>query len=148
MQNEFEKELIAMNREILALKQQREKSANIFHTQTTDLTLNFDLEIAGQFDLYVRSDKMAVIDIDIGTNNPLLGLTFNVNGLDDRIIRNVQTYNNNNGHIGYLVYIYSNNATDMSTLAGGGSVSLTYNASISSTAAIIPTVTYQDLWVS
>ena len=147
MYNEFTKELVSMNNEILALKQQREKSANTFHTQTVDLSLTFDLEIAGNFDPYVRSDKMAIIDIDAGGNNPLLGITFNINGLDDRIIRHVPIYNNNTGRVGYMVFIYSNNATDMSTLAGGGSVTLTYSASISATATITPTVTYEDLWV-
>lgn len=148
MQNEFDKEILAMNSEILALKQQREKSANVLKTQTTNLSLTFNLEIAGQFDPYVRSDKMAVIDIDSGDNNPLTGITFNITGLNDRIIRHVPIYDNTNGHIGYMVFIYSNNSTDMNTLMGGGTVTLTYGAKISATASITPTVTYKDLWVT
>ena len=148
MQNEFDKEILAMNSEILALKQQREKSANILKTQTTNLSLTFNLEIAGQFDPYVRSDKMAVIDIDSGDNNPLTGITFNITGLNDRIIRHVPIYDNTSGHIGYMVFIYSNNSTDMNTLMGGGTVTLTYGAKISATTSITPTVTYKDLWVT
>lgn len=148
MQNEFDKEILAMNSEILALKQQREKSANVLKTQTVNLSLTFNLEIAGQFDLYVRSDKMAVIDIDSGDNNPLTGITFNINGLNNRIIRHMPIYDKNTGHIGYMVFIYSNNSTDMNTLMGGGTVTLTYSANISATATITPTVTYKDLWVN
>lgn len=148
MQNEFDKEILAMNSEILALKQQREKSANVLKTQTANLSLTFNLEIAGQFDPYVRSDKMAVIDIDSGDNNPLTGITFNIAGLNDRIIRHVPIHDNTNGHIGYMVFIYSNNSTDMNTLMGGGTVTLTYGAKISATTSITPTVTYKDLWVT
>lgn len=147
MQNEFDREILAMNREISALKQQREKSANILHTQSKNITLTFDLEIVPP-DNYVRSDKMAVISIDSGENNPLLGISFNINGLDNRVIRNVPIYNNNTDKVGFMVFIYSNNATDMSTLAGGGTVTLNYSVTLSATADFTPTITYSDLWVN
>lgn len=147
MRNEFDNDIVSMSREIAAMKQEKEKSANVLQTESTSQSLSFDLEIAGMMATYVRSDKMAIIDIDTGGNNPLIGVTFDISGLDNRTIRSVPIYNENTGNIGYMVYILSNNSDDISTLSGGGSVTLNYNVKISSTAAITTTITYEDLWV-
>lgn len=148
MDSEFNRKILDMNREILALKQQREKSANVLHTISAPITLTFDLEIAGQFDVYVRSDKMAVISIDSGDNNPLMNLSFDISSLDDRLIRHVPIYDESTGKVGFMVFIYSYNQQDLDTLEGGGSVTLTYDATITATANITPTITYSDLWVN
>lgn len=147
MRNEFDSDITAMSAEIAALKQEREKSANVLQTSTSSYSLTFNLEIAGMMVPYVRSDKMAIIDIDAGGNNPLIGITFDVNGLNNRTIRSVPIYDNGTGHIGYMVYILSNNNDDMDTLSGGGTVTLSYDVNISTTAEITTTITYEDLWV-
>lgn len=147
MHNEFDNDINALGREIAALKQERQKSASVLRTERVLYGLTFNLEIAGMMATYVRSDKMAIIDIDTDGNNPLVGVSFDVNDLDDRTIRSVPIYNENTGHIGYMVYILSNNSDDISTLAGGGSVTLGYDINISTTTEITTTITYEDLWV-
>ena len=148
MPDTFDTEINNMEREVAALKQVREKAANTLMTQSQSVTLNFSLELVTTGGTpMVRSDKMAIIDIDTGGNNPLVGVNYSVTGLNNRVIRDIPIYNQNTGHIGRMVFIVSNNSSDYSTLAGGGSVNLTYNITLSSTASVNLSTSYQDLWV-
>lgn len=148
MLNQFDKEINNLRREVLALKQQKEKSASVLQTVTETITLSFDLElIMSQWLIpIVRSQNMAIIDFGT-SDNPLVGVNYNITGLDDRIIRDVPYYDSATGHIGRMVYIYSNNQSDLSTLQGGGTVTLTYDVEISSTSELEISTSYEDLWV-
>lgn len=145
----FDKEMTAMSNEILALKKEKEKSAVSLETVTTRVSLTFDLELYSNWGLMgVRSDKMAKVTISTGDNNPLIGVEYEISGLDSRMIRDVATFDANSGEIGRLVYLYSFNNSDLTTLNGGGSVELTYNMIITSTANVTVAVEYEDLWVN
>lgn len=147
MRNEFDTEINNLQAEILALKQQKQTSANTLNTQSQTVTLTFNLELAGGAPMYVRSDKMAIIDIDAGNNNPLVGVNYNITGLDNRTIRDIPIYDENTGHIGHMMFIFSNNNDDLTTLLNGGTVTLTYNLTVSATTDVTISVNYEDLWV-
>ena len=148
MLNQFDKEINNLSREVVALKQQKEKSATVLQTFTTTTTLTFNLELTSSQGLaVVRSDKMAIIDFG-DSGNPLVGVSYNISGLNDRTIRDVPYYNANTGHIGRMVYIYSNNQSDLSTLQGGGTVTLSYQVTLTSTAELSISTSYQDLWTN
>lgn len=146
MGTSFDREIQAMQREIAALKQQKEKSAGLMRVKTYQVNLSFELEIHQFLYSYIRSVYLATIDIDAGGLNPLTSIDFEVSSLDDRIIEWNPLYVKSTGHIGYLVSIYSNNQSDYDTLSGGGSVTVNYTANIKSTADVTITTKYEDLW--
>lgn len=147
MNNEFNKEILSLSREVAALKKQKEKSATTLQTFKTSITLTFDLEIAAWQGLtIVRSDKMAIIDFG-DSGSPLVGVSYNISGLNDRTIRDIPYYDSTTGHIGRMIFIFSNNQSDLSTLQGGGTVTLTYSTTLTSTTELSVTTNYQDLWV-
>ena len=144
----FDKEITAMMNEILALKQEKERSALNLETVETTVTLTFDLELYNNWGIMsVRSDKMAKVTIETGDNNPLVGVEYDIDTLNSRIIRDVASFDVGTGDIGRLVYLFSRNDDDLSTLAGGGSVTVSYTMRIISTTAVTVTVEYEDLWV-
>lgn len=144
----FDKEIRSIESEILALKQQKEKMAQVMKTTSTTVSLTFELEIHNilGFDV-VRSKKIAKVKIDTGDNLALLGVSYNIASLDSRTIRDMAYYDNGTGEIGRMVSIFSQNDTDLQTLIGGGSVILNYDMVITSTANFQVTVVYDDLWV-
>lgn len=146
----FDAEIKRINNEILALKQQKEKYAQVMKTMSTSVLLHFDLELSySQWGwTTVRSNKMAIVNIDAGDNNPLIGVQYNVTGLNSRIIRDVAIYDEADDSIGRMIYVFSQNNSDLQTLSGGGSVGLDYEMIITSTAAVSVTVEYENLWVS
>lgn len=146
----FNSEIKKITNEILALKQQKKKKAQTMRTITTTVPLQFNLELNySQWGwTTVRSDKMAIVRIDINGNNPLIGVQYNLNGLDSRIIRDVGFYNHENDSIGRMVYVFSQNSNDMQILNNGGSVRLDYEMIITSTSDISVTVSYENLWVT
>ena len=145
----FDKEMTAMTNEILALKREKERSALNLETVVTRVTLTFDLELYSNWGLMgVRSDKMAKVTIDAGDNNPLIGVEYEIEGLDSRTIRDVATYDSGSGEIGRMVYLFSYNNSDLNTLVQGGSVQLSYTMVITSTTGVNVNVEYEDLWVN
>lgn len=146
----FDSEIKKRTNEILALKQQKKKKAQTMRTITTTVPLQFNLELNySQWGwTTVRSDKMAIVHIDTNGNNPLIGVQYNLNGLNSRIIRDVGLYNHENDAIGRMVYVFSQNSNDMQILNNGGSVRLDYEMIITSTSDISVTVSYENLWVT
>lgn len=146
----FDVEIKKINNEILALKQQKEKYAQVMKTVSTSVSLHFNLELSySQWGFVtVRSDKMAIVKIDARDNNPLIGAQYNIAELNSRIIRDVATYDATDDSIGRMVYVFSQNSDDLQTLNNGGSVELDYEMIITSTTAVSVTVEYKNLWVS
>lgn len=144
----FDKEIRSIESEILALKQQKEKMAQVMRTTSATVPLTFELEIHNilGFDV-VRSKKIAKVKIDTGNNLALIGVHYNIVSLDSRTIRDMGYFDNGTGEIGRMISIFSQNATDLQTLIGGGSVILNYDMVITSTANFQVTVVYDDLWV-
>ena len=148
MNDNFDREINNLVREVAAQKSQKPQSPSTLETYTTEITINFDLELAiGQFyNSYVRSDKMAMIDFG-ATTNPLVSVYFDVASPDGRDISDSPYYYTGTGHIGRMIFVANGNSADKTTLSGGGSVSVSYKLIITSTEQITPTVSYQDLWV-
>ena len=148
MYNNFDREINNLVREVAAQKSQKPQSPSTLETYTTEITVNFDLElVVGQFyNYYVRSDKMALIDFGINTN-PLVSVYFDVADTNGRDISDNPYYYTGTGNIGRMIFVANGNSADKTTLNNGGSVSVSYKLIITSTEQITPTVNYQDLWV-
>lgn len=146
MVTNFDKEMQAMQREIAALKQQKEKSAGLMRVKEYKVSLSFEMETHSFLYTYIRSKLLAVIDIDTNGLSPLTSLDFEITSLDDRLIEWNPLYNGSTGHIGYLVSIYSQNQSDYDILNAGGSLTLNYTANIKSTADVTINTSYQNLW--
>lgn len=147
MSGTFDADMDAIRREILALKAQKEKAANTIQVKEYTLNLSFTLGVHYYVYEYIRSTLMAVIDIDPGENNPLLSFNFDIESTDNRVLRATPRYDSNTGHLGYLVYIYSNNQSDFDKIHAGETVTLNYTVKIQSTAELTINTSYQDLWV-
>lgn len=146
MDRSFNNDIIAMEREIAALKQQKEKSANTLQVKEYRVNLSFELEIHTYVYSYIRSKTLAIITVDTGDINPLMGLEFDVASLDNRTIENNPMIDEDTGKKGYLISIYSNNQSDYDTLSGGGTVTLNYTAIIKTTADATVSVEYKNIW--
>lgn len=146
MVTNFDKEMQAMQREIAALKQQKEKSAGLMRVKEYTVNLSFEMETHWFLYNYIRSKLLAVIDINANGLNPLTSIDFQITSLEDRLIQWKPLYNASSGHIGYLVSIYSQNQSDYDILNAGGSLTLNYTANIKSTADITINTSYQNLW--
>lgn len=145
MTREFKQEVNNLYRELLALKSQKERMAGTLETKTQTFSLSFDLELIYEWGVaIVRSKKIAVVDLNIENHNPLISIRCNIDNLDNRafIIKNY--YNHSNGHIGYKIDLQSYNQSDYNTLSGGGSVVLNYNFTITTTASVGLSTSYED----
>lgn len=149
MVDAFDMEIVRLENELRAYKSADAKSATMLQTQIYTQQISFDLELVSvQGVTMVRSDKAAIIEFESGDNNPLVSVNYEISGLDNRTIRDIPYYDTQTDRIGRMVFIYSNNQSDLSTLQGGGSVNLNYTMKITSTAEMSISVSYQDLWVN
>lgn len=146
MGSSFDSDIAVLEREVLALKQQKEKSAELLRVSEYRINLSFEMEIHTFLYSYIRSKYHASIIVDVGELNPLLGLEFDVSSLDNRIIESNPMIDEETGKFGYLVSIYSSNQSDYDTLNAGGSVTLNYTAIIKTTADAEISVNYKNIW--
>lgn len=147
--NEFDKEIDNIRRELLALKSQYDVSPEVLKTTSQNITLNFDLENHNfGSGLVARSKTMAKVLFDTNGNNPLIGVYFGINNLNNIEIRNVPCYDEDSGRIGRLVYVLDYNSDDINTIKNGGSVSKSYNVKITTSANMDINVKYVNEWVN
>lgn len=147
--NEFDKEMNEIGDELLALKSQYDVSPEALKTTSQNITLSFDLENHNfGSGLVARSKTMAKVLFDTGGNNPLVGVYFGINNLNNIEIRNVPCFDEDSGKIGRLIYVLDYNSADINTIKNGGSVSKSYNVKITSSANIGVDIKYVNEWVN
>lgn len=145
----FDDEMNEISREMLDLKSQHQTSAEALKTISYSVPLSFDLELYNFGDGNVgRSIYMAKVMFDTGGNNPLIGIDYGINNLNNVNIRDCDYFDENSGMIGKLIYIVDYNSSDVSKLVNGQSVSLSYNVNITSSCDMNINVKYEDLWVN
>lgn len=149
MNNNFDKELDEISRELLALKSESLKAPENLETVVENIQLSFDLELHNFGDGNVgRSKKMAVLLFNFGSSNPLLSVDYNISGLNSVDIRDVPYFDDVNGRIGRLIYVIDHNSSDITKLNNGQAVTLTYNIRVNCSSPIDYSLTYENLWVS
>lgn len=152
MRNNFDLKLKHFEDELLALKQYKLLSTDTLTTKSFDFSLTFNMEIYGQFEIGVRSDKYAKLSIQTtdGTT-PIGAVYFDIQDDEGRSIytRKVVNTGNPSDHADYLVNVIDyNNNDDLQTLMGGGTVELTYNAVFVCTSDVTINITYEDLYAN
>lgn len=150
MKKEFDIKMQHLEDELLALKQWKQKSAQTLTTKEFPFSLTFNLEIYGQFEIGVRSDKFAVVSIQtIDGTTPIGAIYFSLQDVEGRAIytRRVVNTGNPSDHADYLINVVDyNNNQDLQTLMGGGTVVLNYNAVFVCTSDVNISISYQDLY--
>lgn len=138
-------EMVTLAAEVEALKQWKSKSAATLQTVEATLTLEFDLELDFQWGIYiVQSNKRAIVEIDTGGREDIISISYNISGLDSRTIRNMPIFFPESGNLGHMAFIYSQNNDDLQKLRNGEEVHLTYEITVTSTAEVSASVTYED----
>lgn len=149
MNNEFDKELNNIGKELLALKSESLKAPEDLKTIKANVDLSFDLELHNFGDGNVgRSKKMAVLLLDVGSNNPLFSIEYNISSLNNVDIRDVPYYDDNSGMIGRLIYVIDHNSSDITKLNNGQAVQLNYTIAINATTEPNYNLTYSNMWVN
>ena len=149
MNNEFDKELNDISNELLALKSESIKAPENLDTTTATIPLSFDLELHNFGDGNVgRSKKMAVLLLNLGSDNPLLSVDYNISNLNNVDIKDVPYFDENSGRIGRLIYVIDHDSSDITKLNNGQAVTLTYNINVNCTSPIDYNLTYENLWVN
>lgn len=146
---DFSEKMVRLNEELLALKQEKQKSAASLETVEYRLTLTFTLEFATGSGglLYIRSSKRANISVkSTDERNALVGVYFDVGDLNSRLIfeRMLQENESENGQVNRLVFIQSDNNDDYADLDAGKTVTVSYDVVVSTTSASEVSVTYED----
>ena len=146
---DFSEEFNIISNELLALKNEYKKSLENLVTVAYNVNLSFDLELYDFGDGNVgRSDKMALVLFDVGADNPLVSVEYNINNLNNVEIRDVPYFDSGSGKIGRLIYVIDHNSSDINKLVNGESVQLNYTITLNSTTAMEYDVSYNDWWVN
>lgn len=125
----FYRRLNSLKREIRYLKTAHFKTATTINTMTLNQNLNFSLTLDG-LSGNIFSTRRAIITLNIDDGSEMVSSCY-LNGITPSNLNNrfvfIKRIASDAGQVKYDVAVFSQNADDYDTLAGGGSVNLTYN---------------------
>lgn len=138
-----------IGQEIKNLKTAHFKTASTISTMTVNNTVSFNLKLYGNPMLYyeIFSAKRAVVT---------LTTTDSTNMISALYLRNLTPSTTNNryifthrlasqpGEAKFVIYVYSQNQDDYTTLAGGGSVSVSYDIQGVGSSQFTMSISYED----
>lgn len=135
--------------EIKNLKTARFKTASTISTTTQNGNVTLPLKLFGNPSTYyeVISSKRAVITLTTSDNTNMISALY-LDGItpsntNDRYIF-VHKLNSNAGKSRFAIYVYSQNENDFNTLAGGGSVNVSYNIQGVGSSRFTMSINYED----
>lgn len=124
----FYKRLNDLKREIRYLKTAHFKTATTINTMTLNQTVNFSLTLDG-LSGNIYSTRRAIITLTTDNSSEMVSACYltgvTPSNLNDRFIF-IKRIASGVGEVKYDVAVFSQNASDYNTLAGGGSVNLSY----------------------
>lgn len=144
----YDKRILDLEREINALKIAHYKTASTINTTTEDFSLSFSLYLTP--DNQAWSTKRAVLECsnDFGSGD-MISACYIKNITPDnyaqRYIYIQRADKQTDGKVRFEIYVYSQNATDLATLWGGGSVNLNYTVSVVASSKFSGTVSYKNI---
>lgn len=125
----FYRRLNDLKREIRYLKTAHFKTATTINTMILNQNLNFSLTLDG-LSGNIFSTRRAIITLNTDDGSEMVSSCY-LNGITPSNLNNrfvfIKRIASDAGQVKYDVAVFSQNADDYDTLAGGGSVNLTYN---------------------
>ena len=145
--NEYNKKINYLKNELRNLKTAHFKTATTIETMTVNTSVSFSLYL-DPITNEIYGDKRAIITLTTADNSEMLSACY-IDGLDanmnNRYLR-VQRITSTSGAIKYEIIITSSNMDDYNTLAGGGSVNLSYGVTLVGSRQFIPSVEYRNFF--
>jgi len=136
-----------LEREIRNLKTSHVKTATTISTMYIDDSVSFSLmldPLSGN----IVSTQRAILTLSTTDGTNMLSACYINNaspvGLNDRTVEIIRLQPQN-GNIRFGIAVFSQNINDYNTLAGGGSVNLTYNIRSVGTSNFITTIDYKAI---
>lgn len=142
----YDRRIKDLEKEVRNLKTGYFKTATTINTMTQNQTLNFSLSLNPNAEIF--STQRAIITLDILDNSNMISACYltgvNPNNLNNRFAF-VKRLQSNNNQVKYEVLVYSQNPDDYDTLAGGGSVNLTYTVQLVGSSRFTSSVNYRSI---
>jgi hypothetical protein len=141
----FAKRIGDLEREIRELKTAHYKTATTISTMTITQLLSFDLAIYNGWEVW--SNKRAIITLTSTDGSDMVSACYvNIkpSTLDQRYWY-VNRLSSEEGEAKFEVLVYSQNATDWTTLNNGGSVSLFSNVQLVGSSKFTVSVSYKNI---
>lgn len=142
----YDRRIKDLEKEVRNLKTGYFKTATTINTMTQNQTLNFSLSLNPNAEIF--STQRAIITLDILDNSNMISACYltgvNPNNLNNRFAF-VKRLQSNNNQVKYEVLVYSQNPDDYETLAGGGSVNLTYTVQLVGSSRFTSSVNYRSI---
>lgn len=138
-----------IEKEIKNLKTARFKTAATISTMTQDNTITLPLKLFGDPLYYyeIISSKRAVVTLTTTDNTDMISALYlkgvTPSNLNNRYIF-VHKLNSTAGKARFAIYVYSQNENDYNTLAGGGSVNVSYNIQGVGSSQFTMSINYED----
>ncbi len=138
-----------IGKEIKNLKTARFKTASTIDTITADSSVTLPLKLFGNPSAYyeIISSKRAVITLKTADNTNMISALY-LNGITPSTTNNRYIFINRiasgAGEAKFELYVYSQNTSDYNTLAGGGSVNVSYNIQGVGSSRFTISVKYED----
>lgn len=132
-ENLLDQKIKYFEQEILNLKTMHIKTATTIKTKVLDTSVNFSLFLPSELSTEILSTKRAIITMTAKDSTNMISACYLKNmtpsNLDSRFIF-INRLSSSAGVVKYGITIYSENYNDYTTLAGGGSVNLTYDIEV------------------
>ena len=138
-----------IEKEIKNLKTARFKTASTISTTTQENSITLPLKLFGNPSTYyeVISSKRAIVTLTTADNSNMISALYlkgiTPSNLNDRYIF-IHKLNSSAGQARFAVYVYSQNVNDFNTLAGGGSVNVSYNLQGVGSSRFTMSINYED----
>lgn len=146
---ELVKKIEYFRKEIRNLKTAHFKTATTLATASQSGSVSLPLQLFGDPGIYwlVASSKKAVVTLTTTDNTNMISALYltgvTPSNVDDRRIY-VYRVASNPGECKFEIAVYSENQNDYDTLAGGGSINVSYNIQAVGTSNFNVSVTYKD----
>lgn len=147
MENSFEEEIKRLEQQVIELKTCPIKTASQMATKSIDQPVSYNLSYSAQLSPNFAWGENTVVITMTSTNGTNMLTSCYVKNSDDASGHNLQgrgisTIPTQAGSTAqYKVSLFSRNPNDISTLAGGGSVTLNYNFVLTATSDFTVTIT-------
>jgi len=142
----YDRRIKDLEKEVRNLKTGYFKTATTINTMTENQTLNFSLSLNPNAEIF--STQRAIITLDILDDSNMISACY-LTGVNPKNLNNrfafVKRLQSNNNQVKYEVLVYSQNPDDYETLAGGGSVNLTYTVQLVGSSRFTSSVNYRSI---
>lgn len=143
----YDKKIKDLEREIRNLKTTHIKTATTINTMTQNITVNFSLMLDA-LSSNIYSTQRAVVILTTSDSSNMISACYLYNAtpvsLNDRFV-SIKRLKANNGVVRFGVAVFSQNINDYNTLAGGGSVNLSYTLQLVGSSEFNSSVIYKPI---